>query len=548
MGQRRCTAAGTDFRNARHTLKPGTLHGQQSSVMHCKRCEYPLWQLTDRICPECGTPFLPSEHEFILNSVRFCCPHCEMAYYGTGEKGHLVPRTFACVRCTKVIDMDEMVLLPTEGVTERQTQVTVVPWVERRERNWFTAFFATMGMAIGNPNRTIDAVPEPSGAWRAIGYMSVHVVLQTLMSGMPFIFWVIAMGAMAASGAGAGLGLFAAGLVSLVVAPVIVVLWAVIAHGLLRITGGTESGFRRTLHAFCYSAGNNFLMAVPCFGFYLSPFAALWWALSAGFMLSRAQKVSKLRGLLVTALPILLIIGLAIGGMVFAVMAAGRNTSAAMASVAMPTTWTSGVQAATGMSSRFQDYAKEGKPYPSHGAEMLVDSRSTPGEFILLGSRSTTNGCTVCSMTISQLGFPAMSGTQAFRMVLLADPALSGPAHRAGDWVFTYHGIKPTETDEELWLAVGWPDPALNPTDPATVPIALPLGKYDEINLADFDALLTKQNEVRAKHQLPALPHPRTVMATTKPVASPVRGAKGVQTKPRDASDPVQDDPDAPGP
>ena len=114
--------------------------------MRCKSCDYPLWQLTDRLCPECGTPFLPSEHEFILNSVRFCCPHCEQPYYGTGEKGHLVPRTFACVKCAKFIDMDQMVLLPTEGVTERQTQVTVVPWVERRDRGWFAAFFVTLGL------------------------------------------------------------------------------------------------------------------------------------------------------------------------------------------------------------------------------------------------------------------------------------------------------------------------------------------------------------------------------------------------------------------
>ncbi len=510
--------------------------------MRCKTCEYPLWQLTDRICPECGTPFLPSEHEFILNSVRFCCPHCEMAYYGTGERGHLVPRTFACVRCAKVIDMDEMVLLPTEGVTEGQTQVTVVPWVERRERNWFTAFFATMGMAIANPNRTIDAVPEPSGAWRAIGYMSVHVILQALMSGVPLIFWVFAMAAMSASGAGAGFGMFAAGLVTLVVTPLIVVLWAGVAHVLLRITGGAQSGFPRTLHAFCYSAGNNFLMAVPCLGFYLSPFAALWWALSAGFMVSRAQKVAKWRGLLVTVLPIVLIIGVVIGGIVVAVMAAGRSTSAKMASVSIPTTWTSGAHAASGMSLLLQSYASEGKPYPAHGGEMLLDSRTSAGEYILLGSQSTTIGCTICDMSISQLGFPTPTTRQSMRDRLLADPALAGPSHRVGDWVFTYQGIVPTENDKELWLAIGWPDPAMNPGDPATVVMAKPLGTYEEVKLADFDKKLKRQNKVRAAHQLPPLSHPRTVMATTKPVPVPI------QTKPRDASEPVPDAPNASGP
>lgn len=514
--------------------------------MRCKSCDYPLWQLTDRLCPECGTPFLPSEHEFILNSVRFCCPHCEQAYYGTGPKGHLVPRTFACVKCAKFIDMDQMVLLPTEGVSERQTQVTVVPWVERRERNWFTAFFVTMGMAIGNPNRTIDAVPEASGAGRAIGYMSIHVVSQLLLSGLPLFFWIIAMGVASSSGMGASFGMVAAGIVSLIVGPLLVILWAWLAHGMLRISGGTATGFPRTLHAFCYSAGNNFLTGIPCLGFYLCPLGALWWSITAGFMLSRAQKVSKLRAALVTAVPIVLIIVLVIGGFIAMIMVGVRSTSTAMATVPMPTVWTSSTHAASGMSSRFQTIASEGKTYPAHAAEMLLDSQCGPGEFILLNSNSTTSDCTVANLTLSQLGFHMGSSVRSLRAQLLANPALDGPAHRVGDWVFTYPGILPVETDLDLWLAIGWPDPVLNVADPAMVLIVRPKGLYDEVKLAEFDALLIEQNATRAKHQLPALPHPRSVKATTKAAKALSRPtSKG---KPADASDPVPDDPPDPAP
>ena len=80
--------------------------------MQCKSCEYPLWNLKARQCPECGTPFTPSEFEFVINSVRYCCPHCNQAYYGTSEKGHLVPSEFDCVTCGRHLTMDEMVLLP----------------------------------------------------------------------------------------------------------------------------------------------------------------------------------------------------------------------------------------------------------------------------------------------------------------------------------------------------------------------------------------------------------------------------------------------------
>lgn len=65
--------------------------------MRCKKCDYRLWNLPSRVCPECGQPFRPSEFEFPVNSVQFRCPHCNQSYYGTGEKGHLVPIEFECV-------------------------------------------------------------------------------------------------------------------------------------------------------------------------------------------------------------------------------------------------------------------------------------------------------------------------------------------------------------------------------------------------------------------------------------------------------------------
>ena len=51
-------------------------------------------------------------------AVRFCCPHCDQAYAGTGARGELVPRRFNCVRCARSIEMDEMVVRPVEAVIE----------------------------------------------------------------------------------------------------------------------------------------------------------------------------------------------------------------------------------------------------------------------------------------------------------------------------------------------------------------------------------------------------------------------------------------------
>ncbi len=102
--------------------------------MRCKQCDYRLWNLRRRDCPECGSPFKPSDYEFVINSVRFCCPHCNQAYYGTGEFGHLVPIEFDCASCGTHIHMDETIVLPTENVREEQTQVDQNPWLDRRKR------------------------------------------------------------------------------------------------------------------------------------------------------------------------------------------------------------------------------------------------------------------------------------------------------------------------------------------------------------------------------------------------------------------------------
>ena len=42
-------------------------------------------------CPECGRPFRPSDHEFVPNAVRFCCPECDQDYYGTGHHARAPP-------------------------------------------------------------------------------------------------------------------------------------------------------------------------------------------------------------------------------------------------------------------------------------------------------------------------------------------------------------------------------------------------------------------------------------------------------------------------
>ncbi|MBY0263306.1 MAG: hypothetical protein K2Q20_13240, partial [Phycisphaerales bacterium] len=222
--------------------------------MRCKTCNYPLWQITARNCPECGTHFAPSEFEFVVNSVRFCCPHCQQAYYGTGPQGHLVPRAFACVSCAKPIDLDEMVLLPAANVTEHQTAGLNVPWVDRRAQTWFGAFFSTFALGLGNPRGLIDHVPETSSFRRAFAYAGLHVCLHFLVG----LGWLIAFPFVMAGafGTGRGIGGFvalAASVAGGLLGPLVFLLvWILAAHAFLRVTGSTAAGLTRTAQAVCY--------------------------------------------------------------------------------------------------------------------------------------------------------------------------------------------------------------------------------------------------------------------------------------------------------
>ena len=123
--------------------------------MRCKNCDYALWNLKARQCPECGTPFRPSDYQFVPNSVRFCCPQCNQAYYGTRSNGHLEPAQFDCVSCGAPVHLDSMVLLPAEGVTEERTQADRMPWLEREKRP-IKAWFATVGQALITPPRLMQ--------------------------------------------------------------------------------------------------------------------------------------------------------------------------------------------------------------------------------------------------------------------------------------------------------------------------------------------------------------------------------------------------------
>ncbi|MBX3387796.1 MAG: YIP1 family protein [Phycisphaeraceae bacterium] len=283
-----------------------------------------------RICPECGTPFAPSGYEFVANSVRFLCPHCNQAYYGTSPLGHLVPDRFDCVRCSRNISMDEMKLLPTEGVREEQTTSIANPWTEPRSpgiRPFAVAWVRTIGLGLTRPADLIRGTPPASSAGRAVLFSALTNLTYVLISASPIVLMV---GFVAPGGLGAGvatpraalamltsIGMWLGGAVLFSLVPVLV--WSLCIHGMLMLTGPVEFPLRRTLQSVCYSSGANVLMAIPCFGLYLVGWAGwAWWIAVAAIMVCVGMRVAGWRAALAVIAPPIALLLLGIGAVVVA--------------------------------------------------------------------------------------------------------------------------------------------------------------------------------------------------------------------------------------
>ncbi len=279
-------------------------------MMRCRHCDQSLLHLTPGACPGCGTPFKPSEHEFGANSVRFCCPHCDQAYYGTSEKGHPIPSAFQCVSCGQQIHLDMMILRPREGAEAEQTEPVEVPWLTPRERGWIKAWFSMLGMALFSPGRLVQGLAPTSSLRSALGFAALTLGLVYVIALLPILAFSL-LGFLAATGGAEDsspampmVGTVALSLLASVAGMILfVLLWGPVTHGMLRLTGRTAGGMRRTCLATCYSSGASAFTVIPFFGVL---FGWMWWVVSAILMVTAGQKVHGARAsIAVLTLPFL---------------------------------------------------------------------------------------------------------------------------------------------------------------------------------------------------------------------------------------------------
>lgn len=287
--------------------------------MRCPSCEYPLWNLAPGPCPECGRPFRSDEFEFDPGTVAFLCAKCGQEYFGTDAKGLLVPREFACVQCGAACVCGAMAVAPTDRIDPLAAR-NLLPWIDRstdesgrRKRGRFNRFFATFWAFTARGWSASDGVPrsEPVGpAWvfAAIVALSGAFLQFSLFAIFPLMTIAGMRNAMAASGGEIVLWATAVVLGSTLVVTafslVATGLSGLLAHGVLRLTGPTESGLGRTMQAILYPSAVQLWGAMPfcCFG---SIGAFLWWIVLCCGTVKRMQGVSWGRSCLAVLLTVL---------------------------------------------------------------------------------------------------------------------------------------------------------------------------------------------------------------------------------------------------
>ncbi len=490
--------------------------------MRCTRCDYRLWNLSARTCPECGEPFRPSEYRFRPNSVKFCCPHCDQSYFGTSRDGLLMPAEFDCVQCGQHIHLDQMVLRPGDGVTEAQTEVTHNPWLRRKHIGIVKTFFKMIGRGMVDPINLMRATPVDSGNGQAWWYL---IFMQLVAAGMLSLFCAVVGGFFAllvtqAGGPGGGGGapllpmigfgsLWAFGLsISTIV---LTLIWGAVAHLFLWMGAKPSHSIGRTYQALCYTSGPYILAAIPICGMYgLAMVGAVWWIVSATLGLRQAQQVTGGQATLATlAFPAIGIV-LGFGGFLAMIAFSTNKAMTAPGPAGTFATTNLGGNAAQALVDYATDHQGRG---PKHGLQLMqTDHLLFTTDYQLFTSESDPSLTVIGDYTLSTLESDpaALAATAQAQARKMPNNAV---AHRVGDLVFTHHGVRLVDGDRNLWTVIVWPDPDFNdpPAGFEMIEIGLADGKSIQTSAQLFDQQLKAQNQIRRDYNLPPLPHPSKV-------------------------------------
>jgi hypothetical protein len=483
--------------------------------VRCKKCDYPLWTIAARSCPECGEAFKPSDFDFRRGAVKFCCPHCRQEYYGTSARGQLEPRDFDCVRCGTHVSMDEMVLEPADaGALDSAVMGAgkINPWLDRGGSNVVAAWFRGAGMLLSAPRDFGATVPANAPVGSALGFAAIGVLILTLGS----LLCAVPMYSFMLAGVGPGgpatsqlLGMIAwVAFQPLIVAAIVVGTCACVCHAILLVTGGTEHGFGRTLQVMLYAEGATSLLSIiPCLG----QFSRIWWVVLAALLLMRMQRVSGGRAALATVPPILIPIAIVVALVLMPSLLIGGPMGAGIATTTVGTTYSAATADGQTFANALAGEARvNGAVWATTPLDAVADG-TVSGETLLalVAPDGTSTGIGSALQSDIMFGASNENVRTAAKELAAKLPPNDAP-FRIGQAVFAYRGIPETALSNgltgSLWLVIVLPTPSDQSPQSSRQLLVFTEWAGLPIEPEEFQARLDEQNQLRASLGLPAIP------------------------------------------
>jgi hypothetical protein len=388
-----------------------------------------------------------------------------------------------------------------------------------------------IGQSLISPGQLMKGTPVESSMTHAWWFLTVTMVAVLVVSFIPalcfmagFPFLMSASGGMPQGGPGPGM---MAGLMTgmtavmfIIVVPVtllFVLVWGLVAHGIVCLGGRGHETIRRTFQALCYSSGAYVTSVIPCLGGYVAP---IWWVVSAILMVRTGHKVSGVRATFAVAtFPVVLIVLVVAAYLTMVGVIVYTSQVTATGGLATP------VQKTQVVLDAVLDHTDDWQgSWPVHALALAEKGYVTEWDF--LGAATPTDlGDVPVDGAIGLDEFVALSSDD--RADTVAEVATRLPAglvaHRFGDFVFTYHGVAPVDAPSGLWLVVMTPDPDVAGAGmrPGPVVVGMADGTTRAIARNRFAQTLARQNELRISEGLPPLPDPTTITHDAPATASP---------------------------
>ena len=267
--------------------------------MRCRGCNYELWGLPPGDCPECGKSWRFEDFRFHREFVQFLCPHCDCAYPGEYIASLASPHEFTCTGCQSAIELGQMCARPADGIDGSQAMQQDFVWSDRRRVGRWRAFWRVVGYSLGAPSRIGNTMTQKRGLRGALWFSFLCLNFAGFNWLIFIAFWLPYFPGRSQSFRIVefiAVLMVLAVFVGLVLAQQLFFLvWGLITHALIRMTGRARHAIGHTLSATQFCSGTFIICAIPLCGFYFSLISFVWMAVAMVSALAALHKISRWR-------------------------------------------------------------------------------------------------------------------------------------------------------------------------------------------------------------------------------------------------------------